>query len=63
MREAQGRFVYEWKPKGKNASYMVVVSRPYWLSFFSSDPKKVSWIAIAAYESSCGKGDSVTRIH
>jgi len=60
-RKAQGRFVYEWKPPGKNASYMVVVSRPYWLSFYSSDPKKVAWVVIAAWESSCGKGNGVTR--
>jgi hypothetical protein len=58
--QAQGRAVYEWKRK--DASYMVVVSRPYWLSFYAKDPKRVAWVTIAAYESSCGKGNGVTRL-
>ena len=61
-RKAQGRFVYEWNPRGKAVSYMVVVSRPYWLSFYAEDGKKVAWTVVAAYASSCGKGNSVTRI-
>jgi hypothetical protein len=61
-RKAQGRFVYQWRPKANRVSYMVVVSRPYWLSFYAKDTKKVAWVVIAAYESSCGKGNSVTRI-
>jgi hypothetical protein len=61
-RQAQGRFVYEWNPPGENVSYMIVVSRPYWLSYYSKEAKRVAWIVLAAYESSCGKGKSVTRI-
>jgi hypothetical protein len=61
-RKAQGRFVYQWRPKAKQASYMVVVSRPYLLSFYTKDAKKVAWVPIAAYESSCGGGSSVIRI-
>lgn len=53
--KAQGRFVYEWNAPGRRVSYTVVVSRPYWLSFYSADPKKVAWVVIAAYESPCGK--------
>jgi hypothetical protein len=34
---------------------MVAVSRPYWLSFYSTGPKRVAWVVTAAYESSCGK--------
>jgi hypothetical protein len=58
-RAQQGRFVYEWKPDGKKLSYMMVVSRPYWLSFFASDPKKVAWIAVSAYETGCDKPPGV----
>jgi hypothetical protein len=47
----EGRILYEWKSDGKRGRYMVVVSRPYWLSFYSSDPKRVAWVVIAAYES------------
>lgn len=61
-RKSQGRIIYQWHPKSKRASYMVVVSRPYWLSFYAKDAKKVAWAVIAAYESSCGEGNSVTRI-
>jgi len=61
-RKAQGRIVYEWRPKGKRVSYMIVVSRPYLLSFYAKDPRRVAWVVIAAYESSCGQGNSVTRI-
>lgn len=62
-RKGQGRVVYDWKPTGKAAeTYMVVVSRPYWLSFFAHDPTRVAWVVIAAYVSSCEKGNTVTRI-
>lgn len=53
-RKAQGRFVYTWKPPTKDENYMVVVSRPYWLSFYAKDSKKTTWVVIAAYEISCG---------
>lgn len=53
IREAQGRKVYEWKSPGKAETYMVVVSRPYWLLFYSHNSKRVAWVAIAAYGSSC----------
>jgi hypothetical protein len=61
-RTAQGRVVYEWNPPNKNMSYMVVVSRPYWLSFYLRDVNKVAWVAIAAYECSCGESNSVIRV-
>lgn len=62
--KAQGRFVYEWSPGGKAGAetYMVVVSRPYLASFYAHDPKRVAWVLAAAYVSSCGKNNSVTRI-
>jgi hypothetical protein len=44
-----------WMDPGisKKESYMIVVSRPYWLSFYSKDTKKVAWVVVGAYESSC----------
>jgi hypothetical protein len=63
VRKAQGRFVYQWHPKGKQETYMIVVSRPYWLSFYAKDKQKVAWVPIAAYESSCGHRNSVNRVH
>jgi hypothetical protein len=53
--KAQGRIVYEWRPTGKTETYMMDVSRPYWLSFYAHDPKRVAWVVVAAYVSSCGQ--------
>ena len=53
IRKSQGRVLYEWKPKEKRETYLVVASRPYWLSFSAKDPQRVAWVVIAAYESSC----------
>jgi len=61
-REAQGRKVYKWQPPGSPDTYMVVVSRPYWLSFYSHDPKRVAWAPLAAYKSSCHEKNAVTRV-
>lgn len=61
-RVSQGREVYELKPAARKLSYMIVVSRPYWLSFYSHDPNRVAWVALAAYESSCGGKNAVKRI-
>lgn len=47
---APGRFVYKWKPAHRRASYLVVVNRPYWLSFYSKDPNSFAWVVIAAWE-------------
>jgi hypothetical protein len=52
-RQAQGRTVYRWQHPDNDKSYMIVVSRPYWLSFYAEDPRKVAWVVIATYESSC----------
>jgi hypothetical protein len=61
-RKTQGRIIYQWSPTGKTETYMFVVSRPYWLSFYAHDPKRVAWVVVAAYVSSCGKNNPVTRI-
>lgn len=59
-RKSQGRFVYEWKSTSE--TYMIVVSRPYWLSFYANDAKRVSWVVIAAYASSCDGENNVIRL-
>jgi hypothetical protein len=52
--QTRGRIIYWWRPQGQKARYMVVVSRPYLLSFYSKDPKRVAWVLIGAYETFCG---------
>ena len=54
-RKAQGRFVYGWNPPDKKASFMVVVNRPYWLTFYAKDSGKVAWVLADASEASCEK--------
>lgn len=39
-RKTQGRVVYEWHPDKNPMRYMVVVSRPYWLSFMGATGKR-----------------------
>lgn len=46
-----GRIDYEWRQTRKSRRYMVVVSRPYFLSFYARDPKKVAWVVVTAYTS------------
>lgn len=53
-RDSTPRKTYQWS--GKNKTYTVVVSRPYWLSYYGRDSKQVAWVAVAAYETSCGAG-------
>jgi hypothetical protein len=61
-RQSQGRVVYVLKADRGKVNYMVVVSKPYLLSFYAKDPKKVAWVVIGAYKSSCERSNSVTRI-
>jgi hypothetical protein len=51
--DAPERKTYEWKSAGNSKSYIAVVSRPYWLSFYAHDPKRVAWVAVIAYEATC----------
>jgi hypothetical protein len=59
---SQGRIIYELKKDEGKATYMIVLSKPYLLSFYAKDSKKVAWVVIGAYKSSCEKGNSVSRI-
>jgi hypothetical protein len=59
---SQGRVIYELKKGEGKATYMIALSKPYLLSFYAKDPKKVAWVVIGAYKSSCEKGSSVSRI-
>jgi hypothetical protein len=56
-RDSTARKTYQWS--AKNKTYTVVVSRPYWLSYYARNPKQVVWVAVAAYETSCtGSNDA-----
>ena len=52
VRRFQGKVIYEWHGRGK-IKYMMVVTRPYWLSFYSHTQARVPWVLAAAYEE-CG---------
>ena len=51
-RQTQGRMTFEWKPKNEKATYTIVVSRPYELSFYAKTTRVV-WVLREAYRSSC----------
>lgn len=49
-KKTPGRIVYHWRPNGKKGvRYMVVVSRPYWLSLYAKDQSKTIWTVTGAY--------------
>ena len=54
-KHSQGRVIYELKTGQKKATYMIVLSRPYLLSFYAKDPKRVAWVVIGTYKFSCEK--------
>lgn len=47
------RFIYEWLAKDASGTYRVVVSRPYWLSFYAKDSNRVALVVIGAYQLFC----------
>jgi len=55
---SRGRVIYELRTADGKATYMIVVSKPYLLSFYAKDSKKVAWVVIGAYKSFCDKGKS-----
>lgn len=44
---SKGSIVYTWRHK--TGVHMIVVHRPYWLSFYAKDPAKTAWVAAAVY--------------
>ncbi len=52
-KESAGREVFEWRPERQGKEFVIVASRPYWLSLYAKEPQRVAWVVIAAYESSC----------
>jgi hypothetical protein len=57
VKRTVGRAVYRGRSPGSRHSYMVVVSRPYWLTVVAACPGRVAWVAIAAFESGCDTGN------
>ncbi len=53
LREKQGRITYLWKNNVKEKSYMVVVSRPSWLSYYATHSNHVAWVVVSLSESEC----------
>lgn len=37
----------------EGAGRVVIVSRPYWLSFFAANRKRVAWVVLAVHETGC----------
>ncbi len=44
IKSGKGTITYRWNPGGsEDGRYLVIVSRPYWLSFYAAHPDKVIW--------------------
>lgn len=61
-RRGPGRIVYESLNTKSSPGFMVVVSKPAWLTFYARDPRRIAWIVTATYEITCDGANSVTRI-
>lgn len=48
-RKTNGRIVYDVLDSSSGARYMIVMSRPYLLSLYARDPKRVAWVPLAAF--------------
>lgn len=59
---AQGQVTYTLKTDDAKTTYVIVLSKPYLLSFYAKDAKRVAWVVIGAYKSSREKDNSVSRI-
>lgn len=53
LRKGPGNIIYEGRISGDPRTYWVIVSRPYWLTFYAATRERVLWIPIAAYENGC----------
>lgn len=52
--KTDSRIIYHWGPDGEQSTrFMIVINRPYWLSFYAKDPAKTAWVVAAAY-AACG---------
>lgn len=44
-----GRMAFEARVAGRKDVYTVTLARPYWLSFYAKDPRKVAWVVIGEW--------------
>lgn len=58
---AQGRFDYAWRPKKNGDIYLIVVTRPYILTYFAKDPNRVAWVLRTAYAAGCTEDEKPVR--
>jgi hypothetical protein len=53
LRKRPGTEIYEGTVDGSDSRYWVVVSRPYWLTFFAEERNHIAWVAVGADETNC----------
>lgn len=58
IHQSQELIAYLWNPDfSKDKKYLVTLSRPYWLSFYAKDAKRVAWTVDAIQEISCSQNE------
>jgi hypothetical protein len=54
VKRSRGRVVYEVVKFGTAERYWATVSRPYWLTIFAKDPRRVAWTLLGTTSIDCG---------
>lgn len=57
VRHTAGRVIYEGALAEKKNKYQIVVSKPYWLTFYSANRERIAWIAVASEEFGCDQNE------
>jgi hypothetical protein len=53
VQRKSGRVIFDGSAPDGATRYRIVVSRPYWLTFYAASPQKVAWVTNAIHESGC----------
>ena len=59
IEQTTGRVIYRAPSSKSRNNYMVVVSRPYWLTSTAVRRNRIAWVSIAAYEYGCDDKDDM----
>jgi hypothetical protein len=46
VRDVPGQKTFQWNATGNEPPYLIVVSRPFFLTFFAKDPNRIPWLGV-----------------
>ena len=53
IKESSFRKVYKATEKGRKTKYLIVVSKPAWLSFYAKDKQRIAWVVVDGDQIDC----------